>query len=77
MVPYLIELFQIKVLHKFWSERRCSGGLAEQGNAVVTKFIVLFSLSLSSSSGLITHSVVVVVNFNPGLTTPEGIVVEF
>ena len=43
------------------SERRCSGGLAEQGNAVATKFIVLFSSSSSSSFWLITHSVVVVV----------------
>ena len=44
-------------LRNFWSERRCSAGLAEQGNAVATKFIVLFS-----SLWLITHSVVLVVN---------------
>ena len=34
----------------FWSERCCSGGLAEKGNAVATKLIVAkLSLSFKSS----------------------------
>ena len=42
-----------------WSERRCVGGSPKQGNAVTSKFVVIFSSS-SSSSGLITQCVVVV-----------------
>ena len=38
----------------FWSERRCAGGALQQGYAVTSKFIGIFSLSLSSSSLLST-----------------------
>ena len=44
----------------FWSERRCAGGALQQGNAVTSKFVVIFSFFLSFQ--LITQHVVVVVN---------------
>ena len=50
---------------KFWSERRCAGGALQQGYAVTSKFIDIFSLSLSLSLSifqLITQCVVVIVN---------------
>ena len=43
----------------FWSERRCAGSALQQGNAVTSVFVVIFSLFLSFQ--LITQHVVVVV----------------
>ena len=40
----------------FWSERRCAFGALQQGNAVTSVFVVIFSFQL------ITQHVVVVVN---------------
>ena len=34
-------------LPKHWSERRCAGGVLQQGNAVTSVFVVIFSLFLS------------------------------
>ena len=45
-----------------WSERRCAGGALQQGYAVTSKFIGIFSSLSLSSSELITQCVVVVVN---------------
>ena len=40
-----------KLMVYYWSERRCEGGSLQQGNAVTSKFVVIFS----SSFGLITQ----------------------
>ena len=45
-----------------WSERRCAGGELQQGYAVTSNFIGIFSSLLSPLSELITQCVVVVVN---------------
>ena len=41
---------------KFWSERRCAGGALQQGYAVTSKFIDIFSFFLSLSVSLFLSS---------------------
>ena len=39
----------------YWSERRCAGGALQQGYAVISKFIGIFSFSLSFSAHYLAH----------------------
>ena len=41
----------------FWSERRCAGGALQQGNAVTSVFVVIFSFFLSFGPSVAVQAV--------------------